>query len=61
MQHVNLTENSLFKGLETKQELKKMFEIATRKRQAGLTAALRGIPYVLEDSSHQSCGRWRLA
>ena len=29
-QNVNVTENSLFKALETKQELQKMFEITTR-------------------------------
>ena len=56
-----MIENWLFKGLETKQELQKMIEITIRSRQAGLTAALHGIPYVLEDSSQHSCGGWRLA
>ncbi|GFW89467.1 hypothetical protein TNCV_3967571 [Trichonephila clavipes] len=37
----------------------RVFEITTRSRLADLTSTLHEIPYVLEDSSRQSCARWR--
>ena len=47
-----MTEISLFKGLDSNQELQTIFEITTRSRQAGLIAALHGVSYVREDSWH---------